>query len=587
MNEGSKVTAKASGIYNPSLMGSNNPFDQKGRASSTLPRPTFKSSSQRTLKHSLKRKLPSSEEGPPSKLARVVKKVLPGTVSMVVEVKDSDEESNTSISELERPKKRRKKISRQVVSFSSNVTISRGSAIWDEPVGKHPCDIDITGKDLGKTDFEDRVEDHSSRRVLIFYYLLLIYYQEGCTVELDKTNLQHGTAKCGFCNAAHSAILPHVKDDYYTRLGESIRNKGVTKELEGRLSDLGVSPEKMAVLKARESSENKLSMIFSDEELVSAKGLIPESSPFYQVMNSTVEMDSKVNWYDCVIEGVMRPKALAILNQVSSGTMKPYEGVKVFVAEMRSFFRKSKEATEKKLELLDSFQKLELECRDFEIVLRRGKKRKYHEQMEGYLNSLIELRKVSRNIERLDKFSSPLRLYKRMNRFKPIFGNIWSTYYKEKSRIEQMDTVDDLKAYIEEACDFFEDDDDMADALTILKGYEEIGSTGELEALIFEFFKKGNLGSILMFIDGEEALPMSFVLDKVKERHQGAANYLEWERSLLDADLKIMNLQRDGTEVPKYELVSGKMQGDTLVGLNDEELLEQKQRILRYQYQMS
>ena len=73
----------------------------------------------------------------------------------------------------------------------------------------------------------DAIHDHAQRRVSISYLQLLAYWKEGCSVQGAKTLHQHGASNCSNCNAAHSALLPNIGDNFRESLIQRIHRCGV------------------------------------------------------------------------------------------------------------------------------------------------------------------------------------------------------------------------------------------------------------------------------------------------------------------------------------------------------------------------
>ncbi len=104
-----------------------------------------------------------------------------------------------------------------------------------------------------------------------------------------------------------------------------------------KLEAIGFKRE--ALVLARE--ENRLSKLFKSAK---RDRLIAPNSHFQRGLDSTIALPKEVNEYDCVIEGVMRPKAVSILQSVCYGK-DPYLATAEFVTSMRQFFDSSYKAT--------------------------------------------------------------------------------------------------------------------------------------------------------------------------------------------------------------------------------------------------
>lgn len=152
------------------------------------------------------------------------------------------------------------------------------------------------------------VEIHASRRVDLLFFLLIAYYKSNLTVKIEDTHLQHGKGnKKNRTQGCHSALLPAVYDTVHTAPAHKYNTRYNHKTTSYRTSIL-------------------------------------DSTDFKDSLNATVELDLSVNYFDTnYIEGranasdgneKMRIRALAILNQVSSGEIDPILGMEIFLKAM-------------------------------------------------------------------------------------------------------------------------------------------------------------------------------------------------------------------------------------------------------------
>jgi hypothetical protein len=250
----------------------------------------------------------------------------------------------------------RKRIKRKKYSYETNTTIARKLEFTLSEslnAGKEKNLI----MSLEKPEIRDCTGDHIYRRVLLFYYQAVVYYRTGCVIEKGRTILQHGKGRFAWSSAAHSAILPDLKDDFFKNLRGLLIQQGLNDLICKILIALGVSEEKLT----KRPNGQTLTEAHVDELLegVETEGLLSSKSRFYNNLNSTVELPHYINEYDCIIEDCMRNKSLGILNQVSRGELQPYEALDEFVKELQSVLNKSEAATQRKLRLLDKIQTFE------------------------------------------------------------------------------------------------------------------------------------------------------------------------------------------------------------------------------------
>ena len=152
---------------------------------------------------------------------------------------------------------------------------------------------------------EKLIEIHASRRIDLFFYLLIAYYNTKLIINIEETHIQHGEGKKKQKHSAacHSAILTSLWDTLHQSPAGST-----------------------ASVKSYQTS-------------------ILNDTHFENSLNSTVELDESVNYFDTnYIEGrsqtnlKMRAKAIDILNKVSLGQLDPIEGTNRFLDEMHENF---------------------------------------------------------------------------------------------------------------------------------------------------------------------------------------------------------------------------------------------------------
>lgn len=193
----------------------------------------------------------------------------------------------------------------------------------------------------------DLISDHSYRRVQIFYLIAVAYHNENCVVELDRTISQIGRSTCLHCNAAHHAILPRIKDNFYPLLKERFKANPTDVLLIQKMVRLGLELNSLLQLRTAEEIDR-----FFHELMDSQRDrLIHKNSLLQLQMDSTIVMPKQVNEYDCILEERMRPEAVKLIQLVSSG-LDPYEATQRFVDSMREFYHQSFTSTSNVIDLL-------------------------------------------------------------------------------------------------------------------------------------------------------------------------------------------------------------------------------------------
>lgn len=148
---------------------------------------------------------------------------------------------------------------------------------------------------------EELIEIHASRRIDLFFYTLIAYFNTGLNVKIEKTHIQHGQGKKE-SPACHSALLTALWDTtkYAPSHGYNTRHRPNSTSYQ--------------------------------------TGLL-NGTHFEDSLNSTVELDTSVNYFDSYyIEGKtntnlkMRAQALDILNKVSHG-LDPIQGMNLFLGQ--------------------------------------------------------------------------------------------------------------------------------------------------------------------------------------------------------------------------------------------------------------
>ena len=212
--------------------------------------------------------------------------------------------------------------SRRRVSGKSNFTASLIN-LHNSPTLHEKFSLEnSSGIELAK-----RIKHHSYIGMQIFYYMAVAYYKTEAFIDRDTTILQHGTSYCKNCQAAHSCILPAVKDNYWDQLINKVQTKGMDEELESKFLLYGASPEIIDEIYKKGLNSNRIQALASSVDELAKTHMLTFSKHLFHEMNSTVEAPAIVNIYDCKIEKYMRPQAESLLNEVANG-LHPYEALK-------------------------------------------------------------------------------------------------------------------------------------------------------------------------------------------------------------------------------------------------------------------
>ena len=450
-------------------------------------------------------------------------------------------------------------LTRRKFAFTSNHTMSRTR------------DADHAA---AQEEFRDRIEDHASRRVLIFYYLLVIYYKEDVKIEGDRTSHQYGVAKSEGHHAAHSSILPNVKDNFVDVLIEAIEENGITPSIEEKLRRIGFDREELILLREPRRQRDLLDALKKDESL--SQRAISDESYLYKTMNSTVELAREVNYFDTLIEGVIREQAIDILNRTSSEHLHPYEGLKIFIRNMQEFFSKSGPQIQRKRELLPDLLKAEQECAEFEQQFRSTPT---EESFVAYINSLVSVKEAHRKLNDLNSFSPGIPERPPLKTHKSILKVAHDIYITEKRRVVGFQSLSQLKGYAGVLKQLFERRKNFGNIpFAILERVLEADAVAKASGALKEFLLKCSQGDLMLAKGVEPTIILTF-LGEIEPWESGSLD--EPYQRLEMADM-ILKVQKESTVLPKYEMLSGKVQDDVRVGLTDEELLMQKSAIIEY-----
>lgn len=141
---------------------------------------------------------------------------------------------------------------------------------------------------------ENYIIEHAGRRVDLFFLTLAAYYLTGIVPVEGHTNFQYGIGRSASgTQACHSSFTPSLLDETI------LQNDG-------------------------------------DKSLLSR-------THFSQSLNSTVELPAFVNAFDDILESIFRPICLAIIREVSLGTINPIEGLLNLLSKMDTILQDFKQ----------------------------------------------------------------------------------------------------------------------------------------------------------------------------------------------------------------------------------------------------
>ena len=487
-------------------------------------------------------------------------------------VPEDDDETGTSSENEEtttRPHKRRR------ISAKKNITISRQHTFSKEEGAI--CMVDTKESTPKSLDLRDRVLDHAYRRMQIYYYQALAYFQEGCTIEIAPTDLQHGSSPCKNCQAAHSAILPHLTDNFQERIIQKISSEGLSTQILHYVEALNLDPLALEILLESDEKEGLASFFDNEHELLTPKTYL------YNLMNSTIEVPKEVNMFDSTLESHMRPVALTLLNSVSQEGLHPYAASERLAEEIKECIAKIQEETQQKLHYIAELEEADASLVAFENEIRGGYTLSDPSLVSDYLSLFYKQQYLIDKIKHLSQYSTNLSLKERFPKHKELFSRLKQLCRFEKDwALKKFDTQEQLYLYIQEILHRYR----MVLDRTI-NPYENLIHVNRM------FTLKQMQDSLSMFWDHCD--PVALALHKYQHNHAELAQLiregiqeaeeptysLHEVRTFLQNTLDIGALQSKGTQVADYALLSGKKGESTREGLSEAELLEQKFFLLK------
>ncbi len=107
------------------------------------------------------------------------------------------------------------KARRFITHSGANLTHTRELAASQ---GLSPPSILLGSGSVESDELLDAIADHGERRIQTLYFQLLAYWGEGCDIDRSITKDQHGIAEQVGWSAAHSTLLPSLKDTHLSQL---------------------------------------------------------------------------------------------------------------------------------------------------------------------------------------------------------------------------------------------------------------------------------------------------------------------------------------------------------------------------------
>lgn len=287
----------------------------------------------------------------------------------------------------------------------------------------------------------ERVAYHIQMRRITLFFLQCLYWQEGCTIELETTTHQNGTANCGCCAACHFCVTPNVRDNFIPRLIGMVQSQGITAEVERQCELLRIKAGKMAPADLVKALEAKQAVQYR---------LFDNKSVMFMLMNGCVQLYSDFNENDCVYERWMRSVAVWLLNGAAgshidaSQRVKPFgqlqlpsldkpatpqEGSEHYETWERGFYARNLTSIEKKEKLMQVYYTAEAALYSEE----RGSF-----DVDRYLAAIEKVRVAKAAVEEGGRFgyAPAIRLKDRLEERMPILEAIETLLKEEKARLD-------------------------------------------------------------------------------------------------------------------------------------------------------
>jgi hypothetical protein len=468
---------------------------------------------------------------------------------------------------------------RRVLSYNTNITSSR-RASESELFETEP--VKCSSQDLWNSEYRgeclrDRIKDHALRRVSIFYYILVVYYKQEFDVELGPTLLQHGKTVCGKCHAAHSSIIPNLQDNFYMQVIQAIEKDGVTEEVESHLDTLMVPDSVKEKIREKPNSENALRILNS--HFSETPSLISKESHLYQTMNSTIELLSVINRYDCIIERVLRPRALELLNKVSKEALSPYSALAFFVEELNTFFDTSERQIQEKEKVLNLIKEEEeaifIESTHYSTDPKVIKK----DQIISIVDHIFKIKKLLNEAMSLSGYSPSLNKKDVFASYNEIYQLVNKKYYIERKKMFSISNVIEMKSLINKMIE--NTPEHLLNCVEeCFLNYTEDSFITELRSRIKNLLKKISFIDFVMIISNFDSAIHEKILEMNSSRLTSENVSLNLSIIRLKESKEVIQLQREATLLPRLELLSGKIVSGVLQPFNEEELLSQQRDII-------
>ncbi len=295
---------------------------------------------------------------------------------------------------------------RDCYPFDTNITMARATS-RELTGGRGLESVSFRDPTDGKV-VRSAIADDAQRRLAIFYYQCLAYWNSGAKVDIGDTLHQHGVALSPGCTAAHSAICPNLKDDYFDQLAQKVITNNADAEIHARLLSLGANQGDIIRISAASTVAEAKTVILSALKLSEGDSLLSLQHHLYHSANATIECKGFLNAYHQKIEDQLRPVAIGLINDCSTGIKRPHDCAVEFARQLQSVLNLGLKENHEKWELTD---KLIQKIHEFSAL---GKTwlsvAKQCSPVSGCLKSLGEIRDLLHKIKALQHYSLKVNL---------------------------------------------------------------------------------------------------------------------------------------------------------------------------------
>jgi hypothetical protein len=467
------------------------------------------------------------------------------------------------------------------VNPSSNFTITR---VRDSVFVEDETVTDLLSDHVKASKLEDMILDHAFRRIQIMYYQCVAYYQEGCTVSLAPTDLQHGSSSFSEYHAAHSSILPHISDHFLEQFQERLNNEGVTKKNGQRLQALGVTESDIIEIKKDSNFLQKTVLWKENRELIN------ESSFFYHTMNSTLEMPKEVDYYDQLLEEHLRPKAIELLNKVSKEGLHPYRALREFIVDLQECIKLTQYEIQKKIEWLENLDRVENEIITLENEVRAGSIPDDKELFERYIALFVLRHELTWNLLHKREFSPVIKSKHRLREHDTLFNKLNVFFMNEKNTIlKPKQHPRQLFLCVQSILKKYKSiNEPHIHPRDLFEGLTRYSTKEKLQEAINSYWEQCDLVELTLRTTAKRSKEYgSRLRASIMDLEEVSFIISQDQLELLRTSLEISKSQEEGTQLPQYKELSGKCIAGKRVPFSKNELFEQKIQIITRGYQVN